>query len=463
MKPAWLLSAFLILVSAALLAQSNPVPLVYQSLRPVSAPPGHATFTLGVRGTGFVSGAVVQWNGQPLVTRFVSSSALAAIVPAALVSTPGTGSVTVTNPHGIASNIVYFPVRHRSSTVTLATDPATIESGMVVVCDFNRDNKPDISVFGEDNAGNAYLDTYFSNGTGNFLKIAGPQFQNSSIIGPGEVTGDFNNDGNLDVAVSIDGTYKIYLGNGRGGFTLAPGVVFGTGVVADVNGDGILDFVTMNFDQVFTLIVSLGNGDGTFTDNGQDVLVNGKISGVPVIGDFNGDGNLDVAIPGTSAVAVFLGKGDGTLQAEVDYPVSGGSSYGGSFAVAADINGDGKLDVVTNGASVLLGNGDGTFVNTFSMPVNSHAAGNLEIGDINGDGKLDLATTAIDFGTSQMMLDILLGNGDGTFQSPVTQVLGSGEVCCAPLGMADFNHDGRLDFAIGGLGSGLVLLQTPSK
>src|SRR5205807_645646 len=108
--------------------------------------------------TGFRSGAVVKWNRKSLSTTFVSEHALRAVVPAAAVAKPGTGSVTVVNAGTIASNVIYLPVRGPSSTVTVATDPVAIESGEVVVADFNNDNRPDISVASV--YPNSYVDTY---------------------------------------------------------------------------------------------------------------------------------------------------------------------------------------------------------------------------------------------------------------------------------------------------------------
>src|SRR4051794_25530195 len=110
MKHLYALATFLLLASASLLAANNPVPLLYQ-LSPTSIQPGHAAFTLQVRGTGFVSGATVLWNGQPLATTFVSASVLQASVPASDVSARSTASATVANQGSIASNAIYFPIR----------------------------------------------------------------------------------------------------------------------------------------------------------------------------------------------------------------------------------------------------------------------------------------------------------------------------------------------------------------
>jgi hypothetical protein len=459
--------------SSYLAARSNPIPLLYQ-VTPPSSEPRDVDVNIRIHGTAFVPGAVAQWNGTPLTTKYVSQSTVVATIPASDLAKASTASVTVANPGGIASNVIYFPIRRSSSTVAFTADSASIEYGGPAVGAFGSNDIVDIAIDGVSSTGNGYLNTYMGNGHGAFKKVPGLNFGQEEFVlcGP-NVAADFNNDGILDVAMcSADGDgndpaiYSIFLGDGHGGFTAAASSAGfeGTGVVADMNHDGILDFVTIAEagGNPPVLTVYLGNGDGTFTDAGPDVNV--FASGTPIIGDFNGDGNLDIAIPSVSYMAVFLSNGDGTFGPEVDYATSGGSSYGGSSAVAVDVNGDGKLDIVTNGVSVLLGNGDGTFKQTFAVPVDSRSTGELRVGDFNGDGKLDLATPAINFSTEETTLDVLLGNGDGTFQAPLTYDVSSQIGGYAPLGMADFNNDGGLDFVVGGSASGtIVMLQSAAK
>jgi uncharacterized protein (DUF2141 family) len=227
-----------------------------------------------------------------------------------------------------------------------------------------------------------------------------------------------------------------------------------------LNSDGILDSASVSFDGVFfNLDIALGNGDGSFRTVTSTALNIQHSVGVAVVGDFNGDGKLDVAIPslgnsipGPGTVAVFLGNGDGTVQSEVDYQIP----WGGTFASIADVNGDGKLDIVTSGASVLLGKGDGTFVAGWSFGLSS-GQGSVPIGDMNGDGKLDVATISSDISGNQT-LNLFLGKGDGTFQNPIAFALTHGSY--GLLSVADFNNDGLLDFAFGGFSSSTVLIQT---
>ena len=463
MKQFRLLCIFLIVASASLLAQSNPVALIYQPLTPSVIEPGHATFALTVHGTAFVQGASVQWNGTPLKTQFVSAQLLKAQVPAKLVAVSTTSSVTVKNPNVIASNVIYFSARTPSSTVTVKANTQAVEAGQVAIGDFNNDSKPDLSVQAVDQ----FLDVYLNSGHGSFAKVTGPEWGGSDVLpAPIDVVADFNGDGNLDLSMcsSSGGPTTgcvIYLGDGLGNLTQVSGfnIVQGSGVVADMNRDGILDYVTVveSGDGIgSSLLVNIGNGDGTFQRASAIPLNGNKIGGTPVVGDFNRDGSLDVAVPLGTNVAVFLQKADGTFRQEVDYPVA---NPGSSLAVA-DVNGDGILDIVTSGVSVLLGKGDGTFTagNSILLPA---VSGNLEIADINGDGALDLVTATMNSDFNQTV-DILLGDGNGSFQNPITFAEGVAYLFPS-VGVADLNRDGKLDIVVSGQSFTALLFQNSSS
>ena len=125
--------------------------------------------------------------------------------------------------------------------------------------------------------------------------------------------------------------------------------------------------------------------------------------------------------------------------------------------MTADVNGDGKLDLITNGLSVLLGNGDGTF--TTDGGVNVGGYNDLSIGDFNGDGKLDAATWTDGTSGTEQTLMLLLGNGDGTFQTPLSFPVGKSANGLQNLGMGDFNGDGKMDLVLAATDSTLLLLQ----
>ena len=211
-------------------------------------------------------------------------------------------------------------------------------------------------------------------------------------------------------------------------------------VAADLNRDGKQDLVMANQSGAMVTVL-LGNGDGTYTAKPSFGTNYSGISGVTV-GDFNGDGILDIATANGSTVGVFLGRGDGTFGAERDFANTASSQ--GVFA--ADFNNDGKLDLAVTdnnfGITILIGNGDGTF----TQPGAVLATGNspnfkLAVADLNGDGKLDIAVGNY----SDNTVSILLGNGDGTFQTQTTVAAGSGPRATFT---GDFNGDGKPDILL---------------
>jgi hypothetical protein len=181
----------------------------------------------------------------------------------------------------------------------------------------------------------------------------------------------------------------------------------------------------------------------------QAALANmiGQFPSSVAVGDFRHDGKLDMAVADESGVSVLLGNGDGTFGPAVTYAVDSRATFGPAFVLVADVNGDGKPDLVTanpdsNTVSVLLGNGDGTF-----QPARNFAAGSVPVSlaaaDFNGDGKLDLVVGhgAGPSGASAS-ISVLLGNGDGTFQTPVSYTTAADPVSVA---VGDFNGDGKAD------------------
>jgi hypothetical protein len=215
-------------------------------------------------------------------------------------------------------------------------------------------------------------------------------------------------------------------------------------LVVDLNGDGIPDLVLGSN----VVSIYLGKADGTYTE-GATISVQQAPTSYPIVSpDFNGDGIPDLAVPlyGSNDIAILLGKGDGTFAEPVLASVPG-SSVDIEQIVAGDFNGDGIPDLaVIDGDSstvdILLGNGDGTFTAETTNPPISGIPLNLTTGDFNGDGKTDLAVTE-NSGT----IAILLGNGDGTF-APSGSVNSASSGSPSPIAVADFNRDGKLDIAV---------------
>ena len=380
-------------------ATPNPVPLVNQPLLPDATKPGGGALTLTVNGTGFVSSALVHWNGSALATTFVSSSQLKATILPSDVAKAGTASVTVVNPApgGGTSNVVFFEVTTATSSIALSA-PRGFDAGSgpqsVAVGDFNGDGKPDLAVV---NSYSNNVSILLGNGDGTFqIHVDYP-----TGAQPGSVAiGDFNGDGKLDLAVvnSYSNNVSVLLGNGNG--TFQPAVSYGTGsgtgpafvAVGDFNRDGKLDLAVANSNSTYVSVL-LGNGDGTF-----QTAVNYDVGGAPTsiaVGDFNHDGKLDLAVavpvPGPSTyVSVLLGNGDGTFQTAVNY----NAPYAPDAVAVGDFNGDGNLDLVvgnrSSNISVFLGNGDGTFRTAVNYSAGYNPS-SVAVGDFNNDGTLDLA------------------------------------------------------------------------
>ena len=189
----------------------NPIPFVNRPLVPTAISPGSADFTLQMTGSGFVSGAVVNFNRVALATTFVNAEHLSATVPAASVASAGTAAVTVTNPGSgsVSSNVAYFQVAAPEATVSFAAatnSPLQIrEPGGIAVGDFNEDGKPDLAISTLVSA-----TVLLSNGDGTFAVAAGspmllpsPPYDDFATPHVGVVTvGDFDNSGHLGFAVA---------------------------------------------------------------------------------------------------------------------------------------------------------------------------------------------------------------------------------------------------------------------
>jgi hypothetical protein len=331
----------------------------------------------------------------------------------------------------------------------------------LAVADWNADGHSDVAAVanGFKAGAEGAVTVLMNNGDGTFR--AARSFPDGAGAGS-VVVADLNGDGKQDVVTAnfdyvvlpprlggnriVESDVEVFLGNGDGTF-LAPHT-YNTGggplavAVGDFNGDGIPDLAVANGGFVgymtppnSTVAILLGNGDGTFQPAQTDTVGPGAFS--VVVGDFNGDGHLDLAVADASGILILLGKGDGTFQAGQRYAVSAGS------LILADFNRDGKLDIATSGGSLLLGNGDGTF-----QPAQSYAgpgANAVAVGDFNGDGIPDLALAIVSGPDDQGTVSILLGNGDGGFRPAQSYPVGLNPNSIA---VGDLNGDGLADLAV---------------
>ena len=466
-------------VFAASATAQNPVPFLDQPLVPDATAPGGPGFTLTVNGTGFVSTSVVNWNGSPRTTTFVTKSQLTATILPSDIATASTATVTVVspNPGGGVSNTQFFSIAAAAASVSFLPavnyNSGGIFATQLAVADINGDGKPDLVVGnGYDGSipGNGGVGVLLGNGDGTFQPVVTHDTGGPGSFAVGVLVTDVNGDGKPDLIVAnscgdsyclTGSTVAVLMGNGDG--TFQPPVAYSSGgialslKVADVNNDGKLDIVVANADG--SVGVLLGNGDGTFQPV-QTFAAGGSGNYALALVDLNGDGKLDVVVSilcftlvcsakVQGGVGVLLGNGDGTFQPAVTYPSTG-------FAVslaAADVNNDGKPDlVVINEApqftiAVLLGNGDGTFQSAVTQSAGQYPS-SIAIADVNGDGAPDLVVALGNGndGEATGAAGVLIGNGNGTFRS--VQTFGTLAYVSEFVAVADVNGDGRPDVLV---------------
>ncbi len=360
----------------------------------------------------------------------------------------------------------------------------------VAIADINGDGRADMLVADECvdlndcNKTGGLVAVLLGNGDGTFQPAV--PYRSGGEAPTGLAVADINGDGKQDVLVANEicfprgpdcaageGSVGVLLGNGDGAFQSV--VTYGSGgdeassvAVADVNGDQKLDVVVANSctspgcspDNHGLVGVLLGQGDGTFHPVVSYASGAEGASSIAIT-DVNEDGKLDLLVANAcnpcqgdaiGAVGVLLGNGNGTFQQAVTYSSGGGSDL--SLAVA-DVNGDGKPDLVVGNfysdtVGVLLGNGDGTFQQVATYASGAPFPQAVVVADVNGDDKPDLLVAnscrTPDCGF-RALVGVLLGNGDGTFQ---TAVIYRSAVHGSPHGfaVADVNGDHNPDVLV---------------
>jgi len=319
-----------------------------------------------------------------------------------------------------------------AQVATFTTQQYPLLGNTHIPADLNGDGKVDLA-----GAGANAVSVMLGNGDGTFrAKTDFPVGVQTQAV----AAGDFNSDGKVDLVVTLDSPqFSLALLTGTGVGTFNPPTFFPNTsgfdspaiAATDLNGDRKLDLVVMHTIACFTapcraarsITVLLGNGDGTF-QTPSEIDVGTSPMAMAVV-DLNRDGIKDVAIGGgNTEFSVLIGVGNGTfVRQAVITLVPGGDLFSACNDIGVgDLNRDGIVDLVVplgngNGNAILIGNGNGTFQVRARIQIDeSFAPLHVAVADYNRDGFLDIARTMGD-GTNGL-LQILRGNGDGTFQAP---------------------------------------------
>lgn len=391
----------------------------------------------------------------------------------------------------------FFPVLSLGQTINFqqpAAYPAQRAPAAIASGDLNGDGKLDIAV---GNAGSSSVSLYLGNGDGTLTPGATLAIPSGCAV-TYLAARDFNNDGATDLLAvcALQNAMWFIPGSAKGQFgtpvltrlpnlTLQGYVVFITlqGVaIGDFNNDRKLDvaLALISPSNDTSVVLLAGNGDGTFQAPVTLPQVAPAVPSILMAGDFNRDGNLDLAVVLINAngdsnpfstLTTFLGNGKGGFQPTA--PTMLTTFFFATAGAIGDVNGDGIPDIVVGGISninddgtniastldVMLGKGDGTFQQISSITEND-ALQTLLLADLRGVHKLDIVENWFNALNTQTNVtggvDIRAGNGDGTFQSPFAVPVPSGDLAWAGIVAADWNGDGATDLAFPAVSSAAI-------
>ena len=373
----------------------------------------------------------------------------------------------------VASPIFAQGLNFNSVNLNTGSGPA-----MVVPIDVNNTGYPGLvcsdfgfafgATFGLGNGGGFTLSVFTNDGLGNLSFSATLPAGEDPV---GVAVADVNGDGYADIICANAGnaSLSVFTNNRAGGFVLQNAWGAGEGAVyvaaADVNGDGHVDLISANY-QDATISILTNKGDGTFKTSAT--LSTGANTSPSCIAaaDFNGDGSVDlVCALGTSTLLAFTNNGHGVFKESAQITIAGGPA---GWVVGADVDGNGTVDLIVDGGGtnfvVLTNDGAGDFslkstaVPYFPTPY--YGVGSFVAADINGDGKVDLVCP-INGNYAVTYMEVLTNDGAGNFSSNTVAEVGTPDppdISNYPnfVTAADFNGDGNMDIAVSCYGSALL-------